>query len=49
MTGHVEVHAAREPGDEELTNLAAVSALRHVHRVHMLPPDDMPAGSPSSP
>jgi hypothetical protein len=39
------VHAQKDPGDEELTNLAVVYALRHGRLVHALPPGDMPEGS----
>jgi hypothetical protein len=43
-SGRVELHKAKEPGDDELTNLAVVSALRHGRAVHTLPPDEMPNG-----
>ena len=43
--GRVEIHAAHEQGDEELTNLAAVFALRRGRPVHALPPDDMPTNA----
>ncbi len=44
-SGRAEAHAAKEPGDDELTNLAAVSALRHGRAVHVLPPEEMPGGA----
>jgi hypothetical protein len=40
-----EVHDREHPGDEELTNLAAVGALRHGRAVHSLELCDMPEGS----
>ena len=44
-TGRVEVHGEERPGDEELTNLAAVAALRRGRAVHVLDPDEMPGGA----
>jgi hypothetical protein len=43
--GRVEVHARNEQGDEELTNLAAVLALRHGRAVYALSPEEMPGGA----
>jgi hypothetical protein len=43
--GRVDAHAGREPGDDELTNLAAVFALRHGRPVYALPADEMPDGA----
>ncbi len=42
----LEIHAEREPGDDELTNLAAVQTLRHDGRVFVIPPDQMSEHSP---
>jgi hypothetical protein len=44
-TGGAVVYVDHESADDELTNLAAVFALRHGRRVHVLPPDDMPDGA----
>ncbi|HEY1375202.1 MAG TPA: hypothetical protein VGF55_00320 [Gemmataceae bacterium] len=44
-TGGAVVYVDHEPDDDELTNLAAVFALRHGRPVHVLPPDDMPDGA----
>lgn len=41
-TNRVEVHRTPEPDDEELTNFAAVSALRHARPVYALSAVEMP-------
>ncbi len=40
------VHANREPGDEELLNLATLSSLRAGASVHALPQEEMPGRQP---
>jgi hypothetical protein len=44
-SGRADVHAVKELGDDELTNLAAVFALRQGRTVYALPPEEMPEGS----
>jgi hypothetical protein len=44
-TGGAIVYVDHSSGDEELTNLAAVFALRHGRHVHVLPPEEMPDGA----
>jgi hypothetical protein len=41
----VHVHAQREPGDDELLNLAAVLTIRNGGRVFVVPPDKLPQGA----
>jgi hypothetical protein len=41
-TAQVKVHATPQPGDGELTNFAAVGALRHGRPVYALPAAEMP-------
>lgn len=42
----VTLHEQPQPGDEDLSNLAAIHTLRHGNTVYALPWEDMPAGSP---
>jgi hypothetical protein len=40
--GHLEMHEAPMPGDDELLNLTAVQTLRHGGTVYLLPQEEMP-------
>jgi len=42
----VALHDPPQPGDEDLSNLAAIHTLRHGHTVHALRWEEMPTGSP---
>jgi hypothetical protein len=44
--GEVTVHDPPQPGDEDLSNLAAIHTLRHGHTAYALRWEDMPTGSP---
>lgn len=45
IAGRVEVHGDEQPGDEELTNLAAVGALHRGRAVHVVAAEEMPDGA----
>jgi hypothetical protein len=45
-SAQVTVHPTLQPGDDELTNLAAIGALRHGRPVYALPAAEMPTGAP---
>jgi hypothetical protein len=42
----VTLHEQPQPGDEDLSNLAAIQTLRHGNTVYALQGEDMPTGSP---
>lgn len=41
----VHIHDAKEPGDDELLNLAAILTLRHGGEVHVVPADELREGA----
>jgi len=41
----VHLHANREPGDEDLLNLAAILTIRHGGHVHVVPSEQLPQGA----
>src|SRR5262249_21265471 len=43
-TGKAELHHQRQPGDEDLLNLAAVFALSHKATVYAVEPGEVPGG-----
>ena len=47
-SGEVEVHETKQPGDEELINLAAVSTLQNRGTVYSMDPSELPGESPVS-
>jgi hypothetical protein len=42
----VTLHEPPQPGDEDLSNLAAIHTLSHGDTVYALPGQEMPTGSP---
>jgi len=42
-TAHL--HVTKEPGDEELLNLASILTIRHGGHVYVVPPEKLPAGA----
>jgi hypothetical protein len=42
----VTLHEQPQPGDEDLSNFAAIHTLSHGDTVYALPQQDMPTGSP---
>ena len=46
--GDVKLHDAREPGDQDLLDLAAVETLAHAGKVYAVEPDRVPSPSAGS-
>jgi hypothetical protein len=48
-SGQVKLHDSREPGDQDLLDLAAVETLAHGGNVYAVSPDQVPSSPPGSP
>ena len=46
VTGELALHDGRQPGDEDLLNVAAIHTLSHGNAVYVLRPEEMPGGRP---
>jgi hypothetical protein len=44
QTGHILLHAERQPGDEDLLNLIVIETLRHSGSAYAVPADALPGG-----
>jgi hypothetical protein len=42
----VEIHSERQPGDEDLLNVAAIHAMFNGAKVYAVESDEMPGGGP---